>query len=272
MLVLAIIPARFGSTRFPGKPLATATGKFLIQHVYERVRAARRVARCIVATDDRRIAEAVESFGGEAALTRADHPSGTDRIAEVAASGGGAADDLILNVQGDEPEIEPDSLDRLVERMEREPDCPCGTLACPFPAGIDPSDPNRVKVVCDLRGRALYFSRAQTPFPRDAHAGAAGGAGKADDNARWLLHLGVYAFRRSFLLEFAGWDPTPLEQVEKLEQLRILEHGVPIAVEKVERAAAGVDTPEDYDAFVSRWNASRRGVTHTAGETTGRMA
>jgi 3-deoxy-manno-octulosonate cytidylyltransferase (CMP-KDO synthetase) len=255
MLVVAIIPARFGSTRFPGKPLANATGKTLIQHVYERVCEARRVSECVVATDDQRIADAVELFGGRAVMTRADHATGTDRIAEVVAETG-RPDDLVLNVQGDEPEIEPVALDRLIERMQSEPEYPCGTLACPFPADVDPGDPNRVKVVCDLRGRAMYFSRAQTPFPRDAT--------RANEPRPWLLHLGVYAYRRSFLLELAAWPPTPLECIEQLEQLRILERGRSIAVEIVERASPGVDTPEDYEAFVSRWNARTRSRTAAA--------
>lgn len=248
MQVVAIIPARYGSSRFPGKPLARDTGKYLVQHVYEQVCDARRIDQCIVATDDARIFDAVVSFGGQAMMTHADHPSGTDRLAEVARRTDGSPDDLILNVQGDEPEIDPHALDQLVARMDAEPDCPCGTLACPFPADADPADPNRVKVVCDQRRRALYFSRAVIPYPRDARADAA-----------WQLHLGVYAYRRAFLLDFATWPPGTLERVEKLEQLRILENGHPIAVELVREAFAGVDTPEDYAAFVTRWN-QRHGV------------
>ena len=244
MTVTAIIPARYGSTRFPGKPLARDTGKFLIQHVYERVAAADRVDICLVATDDERIVAAVQEFGGTAVRTRSDHPCGTDRVAEVVASRGGAADDLILNVQGDEPEIEPDVLNHLVERMQASAECACGTLACSFPADADPGDPNRVKVVCDLRGEALYFSRARIPCPRAASAAEVGGA--------WLLHLGVYAYRRAFLLEYAQWPATPLERVEHLEQLRVLERGRRMAVVVVERALSGVDTPEDYAAFVAR--------------------
>ncbi|MBI5865418.1 MAG: NTP transferase domain-containing protein, partial [Planctomycetes bacterium] len=142
MSVIAVIPARYASTRFPAKPLARQTGKFLIQHVVEQVHAAKSVGRCIVATDDERIAQAVRSFGGEAVLTQSDHPSGTARIAEVLEAIPGPDSDLILNVQGDEPEIEPDYLDRLIRRMERDAETPMGTLACPFPADGDPSDPN----------------------------------------------------------------------------------------------------------------------------------
>ena len=184
MDVVAIIPARYGSTRFPGKPLARQTGKYLIQHVYERVRQARGIGRCLVATDDERIAAAVREFGGEAVMTRADHPSGTDRIAEVVRRLGGADDDIILNVQGDEPEIEPAYLDRLAARLAGEgADCPTATLACPFPEDADPHDPNCVKVVVNRAGRALYFSRALVPYPRDRD-----GVGPRD---RWRLHLGV---------------------------------------------------------------------------------
>jgi len=249
MDVVAIIPARYGSTRFPGKPLARQTGKYLIQHVYERVRQARGVRRCLVATDDARIEAAVREFGGEAAMTRPDHPSGTDRIAEVVRRLHGADDDIILNVQGDEPEIEPADLDRLASRLAREPaDCPMATLACPFPPDTDPRDPNCVKVVTNRAGRALYFSRSLVPYPRDDDGG-----GTRD---RWLLHLGVYAYRRAFLLKLAGWEPGVLEQIEKLEQLRVLERGYAMAVEVVEHAAVGIDTPQDYERFVARW---RRG-------------
>lgn len=249
MRATAIIPARFGSTRFPGKPLAAETGKYLIQHVWERVAEARRVGRCIVATDDARIMAAVASFGGEAVLTGAAHQSGTDRIAEVVRGLGPASGEIILNVQGDEPEIEPAHLDRLVERLEREGGCAMATLATPFPAEVDPGSPDRVKVVCDGRGRALYFSRALIPYSRD-DAGAA--------HRACLLHLGVYAYRKSFLLAFSTWEPGALERIEKLEQLRVLEHGQAIALEVVEHAAAGIDTPADYEAFVARRTAAQR--------------
>jgi 3-deoxy-manno-octulosonate cytidylyltransferase (CMP-KDO synthetase) len=246
MDVIAIIPARFASTRLPGKPLARATGKYLIQHVYERASQARRIRRTIVATDDARIEAAVREFGGEVVITRPDHPSGTDRIAEVVRSLPGSADDIILNVQGDEPEIEPDYLDKLANRLAGEPaDCPMATLACPFPSGGDARDPNSVKVVTNSAGRALYFSRSLIPYPRD-DSGAAVPQG-------CLLHLGVYAYRRSFLLELATWKPGVLEQIERLEQLRVLERGTALAVEIVDHACIGIDTPQDYDDFVARW-------------------
>jgi 3-deoxy-manno-octulosonate cytidylyltransferase (CMP-KDO synthetase) len=247
MDVTAIIPARYASTRFPGKPLLRQTGKYLIQHVYERAAAAPGMKRCIVATDDARIAMAVREFGGTVVMTRADHVSGTDRIAEVVRGLPGADDDVILNVQGDEPEIEPAYLGRLAARLAGEGrDCPMATLACPFPRDADPRDPNAVKVVVNSAGRALYFSRSLIPYPRD-------GGGAAP-----LLHLGVYAYRRSFLLQLATWRPGVLEQIEKLEQLRVLERGIALAVEIVDRACVGIDTPRDYDEFVARWRAAVR--------------
>jgi len=239
---VAVIPARYASIRFPGKPLARQTGKYLIQHVYEQVRRARSISEVIVATDDLRIREAVESFGGRVVMTRADHPSGTDRVAEAAE---GVDADLIVNVQGDEPEIEPDSIDRLVALLACQPEVGIATLACPFAAGANPADPNAVKVVLDRKGRALYFSRSLVPYPRDAK-------GRPDVPGDWLLHLGIYAYRRDFLLKLASLEPTPLERRERLEQLRALEQGQPIAVGIVERAAIGIDTPEDYAAFVER--------------------
>jgi 3-deoxy-manno-octulosonate cytidylyltransferase (CMP-KDO synthetase) len=243
MQVVAIIPARFGSTRFPGKALANQTGKFLVQHVYERVVAAERVDRCIVATDDERIVDAVQSFGGEAAMTRSDHASGTDRIAEVVQGLDGRPDDIVLNVQGDEPEIDPADLDRLIDRLAADANCPIATLACPFPPGSDPGDPNGVKVVCSRQGTALFFSRALIPHPA------------AGQNIEWLLHLGVYAYRRAFLLEMASWEPTPLERIERLEQLRVLENGRAMAVTIVPHAFVGIDTPADYGRFVERQQA-----------------
>lgn len=242
MRAVAVIPARFASSRFPAKVLAKETGKYLIQHVCERAQAASSLRRVIVATDDRRIVEVVESFGGEAVMTRPDHPSGTDRVAEVARH---LDCDVVVNLQGDEPEIAPAALDRLVSTFEL-PDCQMATLACPFeavPEG-DPADPNAVKVVVDARGRALYFSRACIPFARE---------GAYDHGAGPLLHLGTYAYRREFLLRLAELPPTALERTERLEQLRVLEHGHHIFVVVVEHAVVGIDTPEDYAAFVARY-------------------
>lgn len=242
MRVIAVIPARFASTRLPGKPLLRETGKYLLQHVYEQVRRSRAIQQCIIATDDPRIMDAARSFDAPVCLTRPDHPSGTDRIAEVIAGRPGNDGDIVVNVQGDEPEIEPEYLDRLVDRLEKSPQAAAATLATPFPPDLEPDDPNCVKVVTNAQSSALYFSRSRIPYPRDAAAGTT-----------WLLHLGVYAYRRAFLLSFGDLPKSRLEQIEKLEQLRVLESGYAMAVEIVERAAAGVDTPEDYARFVARW-------------------
>lgn len=265
MKVTAIIPARFGSTRFPGKPLLRETGRFLIQHVYERASRAQSVQQVVVATDDQRIFDAVRGFGGLVEMTREDHPSGTDRVAECAAKLRLGSGSLVLNVQGDEPEMDPGHLDQLVAAMRRSPGCRMGTLACPFPADGpregpgSPADSNRVKVVIDAAGQALYFSRSLIPYPRNTH-------GRVDDPSRWLLHLGVYAYEMAFLQSYSGLNcasradeaairAAALEDAEKLEQLRALacrDAGGGIAVALVDKAAPGVDTPEDYAAFLKR--------------------
>jgi 3-deoxy-manno-octulosonate cytidylyltransferase (CMP-KDO synthetase) len=250
MKVIAIIPARHASTRLPGKPLLAETGKPLIRHVVEAVGAARNVERVLVATDDERIARAVAGFGGRAVMTRPDHPSGTDRIAEAAAGLDLAGTDIIVNVQGDEPEMDPAHVDALVDLLAASR-APMATLAAP----LDPSaaeDPACVKVVTAADGSALYFSRAPIPFDRD-------GAG-----CERLLHLGVYAYRKAFLLEFAAMPPGRLEQIERLEQLRALEAGHRIAVARVPSAVAGIDTRNDYAAFVARYRG--KGAATGAGE------
>ena len=239
MAAIVVIPARFGSTRFPAKILAAETGKPLVQHVVEQVRLCSRVREVVVATDDARIADALRPFETRCVMTSPAHQSGTDRIAEVAR---GLADDIIVNVQGDEPEIEPSVVDGLIARLESGKE-EMATAATPFPPGADPADPNLVKVVLAQDGRAIYFSRSLIPFRRDI-----GGPAPA-----YYLHLGIYAYRRPFLLQFAGWAPTPLELTEKLEQLRALEHGRSIFVLKVERATHGIDTAEQYAAFVQRY-------------------
>lgn len=242
MTAVAVIPARYASTRLPGKPLLNRTGRYLIQHVCDRVSRATRLSKVIVATDDRRIFEAVESFGGCAMMTREDHNSGTDRVAEVAAT---MDVDIVVNVQGDEPEIEPANIDLLVDLLTRRSDCDMATLACPFPQEADPADPNAVKVVVDCTGCALYFSRSPIPYPRD-------GKSLKDHRAEFLLHIGIYAYRRDFLLRLAGWPVGRLERIERLEQLRVLERRSTIAVGLVDKAAVGIDTPADYEAFVQR--------------------
>jgi len=239
-----VIPARYASTRLPGKPLLRDTGRFLIQHVYEQAARARRPSQVIVASDDKRILEAVRGFGGRAVLTRADHPSGTDRVAEVAA---GLDVDVVVNVQGDEPELAPDAIDRVVELLEQHPDTDMATLAAPMTSAAQWQDPANVKVVMDEAGRALYFSRSPIPFVRD------GDPVFGTPESRFYLHVGMYAYRRAFLLEAAGWPPSALERTEKLEQLRVLERGRTIRVALVDHATPGIDTPADYAAFVDRW-------------------
>jgi 3-deoxy-manno-octulosonate cytidylyltransferase (CMP-KDO synthetase) len=240
---MVVIPARFGSTRFPAKILAAETGRPLVQHVVDQVRKCKRVKEIIVATDDRRIADALVPFGTACVMTHPAHQSGTDRIAEVMRD---RRESIVVNVQGDEPEIEPEIVDRLIERLEKSDD-DMATAATRFAPGADPNNPNLVKVVCDLDGRAIYFSRSPIPFHRDAAFA---------QNVPYDLHLGIYAYRRDFLLEFASWPPSPLEQTEKLEQLRAIERGRSIFVLKVTRATHGIDTPEQYAAFVKRWQAS----------------
>lgn len=245
MTATVVIPARYGSTRFPAKIVASSTGKPLVQHVVDQVRQCQRVREVIVAADDARIAAALEPFGTRVAMTSPDHQSGTDRIAEVAQ---GLADAIIVNVQGDEPEIEPGIVDTLIERI-MQTGSEMATAATPFPAGADVADPNLVKVVLSQSGQALYFSRSPIPFPRD---------GELSADARYLLHLGLYAYRRDFLLGYAAWEPTPLEKTEKLEQLRALERGARIDVLVVDRATHGIDTPEQYEDFVERTKRSGR--------------
>lgn len=239
MTASVIIPARFASTRFPGKILASETGRPLVQHVVDQVRKCRRVQEIIVAADDQRIADALKPFGTTCVMTSPRHPSGTDRIAEVARK---LNDDIIVNVQGDEPEIEPQIVDALIARLAESTE-DMATAATPFPAGASPADPNLVKVAVSLEGRAMYFSRWPIPHHRDAATSPA---------PAYYLHLGIYAYRRDFLVEYAAWPPTPCEQAEKLEQLRALEHGRSIYVSKVDRATHGIDTPEQYAEFVKR--------------------
>ncbi len=238
MKIIAIVPARYASTRLPGKPLLRETGKYLIEHLIEAVRGAARIERIVVATDDDRIAQAVQSFGGDYVMTRADHTSGTDRLAEAAEILHLADDDIVVNVQGDEPDMPGGSIDQLVELLI-DTDCPMATLATRLSIE-DAANPNNVKVVMRRDGRAMYFSRARIPLDRD------------DGFDDYLLHLGIYAYRVAFLKQFTKLEPTPAEQTEKLEQLRALEHGFDIAVAATSHTGSGIDTPEDYAAFVKR--------------------
>jgi 3-deoxy-manno-octulosonate cytidylyltransferase (CMP-KDO synthetase) len=234
MKVLGIIPARYGSTRLEGKPLKDICGKPMIQHVYERAMEAKHLDMVIVATDDQRIVDAVAEFGGEARLTSADHRTGTDRIAEVARP---IDADLILNVQGDEPLLDPRMIDELVKPMLDRPDIPAATLCAPIPKEEDLRNPNVVKVVFDRKGFALYFSRSLIPYPRKAGVLPA------------YEHIGVYGYRKDFLMRYIEMEQTPLEASESLEQLRILESGYKMLIvpTRFDYNALSVDTLEDLE-------------------------
>lgn len=231
--VVVVIPARYASTRLPGKPLVSLAGKPMIQRVYERAKLAQRADRVVVATDDERIVKAVEGFGGEARMTRSDHRTGTERVAEVAAHEEG---DVFVNVQGDEPLLDPVAIDTAVASLLEEPAAAIGTVATPIKTPADIMDPNVVKTVLDFDGNALYFSRAPIPWVRDT-------ASKIQ--VRHLKHLGLYVFQREALLEYPTLPQGELERIEQLEQLRWLENGWKIRVAEVEHDAVSVDVPED---------------------------
>jgi 3-deoxy-manno-octulosonate cytidylyltransferase (CMP-KDO synthetase) len=241
---VVIIPARYASRRLPGKPILEearrVTGKYLIQHVYERAADAPSVDEVIVATDDERIEEAVESFGGIARMTSCDHRSGTDRIAEVAGELGA---EIVVNVQGDEPQIRPEQIEHVIRLLTQNEGTVMGTLGHPIRELAVWQDPNAVKVVTDAAGRALYFSRSPIPHVRDSEHWL------EDTPVQPLLHLGIYSFRREFLLAYSDMPPSPLEEAEKLEQLRALSEGYTIRVGVTDHACLGIDTPED----LQRW-------------------
>jgi len=245
--VVAIIPARLGSTRFPRKVLANRTGKLLVQHVFEAASRASSVQRVVIATDSDEVARAVAGFGAEAIMTSVEHANGTSRLGEAAGRLGLSPRDIVVNVQGDEPEIEPEVIDAAVAAL-RASDAPTATVASPFRADENPGDPNLVKVVRRRDGCALYFSRGAIPYPR--------AAGQAP--AQPLRHIGLYVYRTAFLRVYASLEPTPLEQTEVLEQLRILEHGHAMAVAVHPSRGVGIDTPEQYEAFVARYRAGSR--------------
>ena len=239
-----LIPARWASTRFPGKPLALLAGKPLIQHVWEKCTRSKLASRIIIATDDMCIAEAAFHFGAEVALTRNNHPSGTDRAAEVAVLL--KKERVLVNVQGDEPFVEPKLIDRLIREFQNDRRLEMATAASPI---LEPSeflDPNIVKVVVNCAGNALYFSRAPIPVDRDR-----------EGNALGLRRHGIYAYTKRFLLQFVTWKPTALEKSEKLEQLRALEHGTTIRVLKTKHSSPGIDTPEQAEAATRRLEAGR---------------
>ena len=237
-----VIPARFASTRLPGKPLADIAGKPMIQRVYEQVSKAQKPDAVIVATDDQRVFDAVERFGGVAVMTKAEHPTGTDRLAEVATKQDNL--DVIINVQGDEPLIDADVIDQLAALFEEDPNLQMATVASPL-LEEEYNEPSAVKVICNKRGDAMYFSRSLIPYPRHEFVNAP------------LKHVGIYAYRRPFLLDYAKMEPTPAEQTESLEQLRALENGFTIRVIKTDKRFVGVDTPEDLDRVNAIFRALR---------------
>lgn len=245
---LAVIPARWGSTRFPGKILALLAGRPIIEFVYRRTLRARRVGRVLVATDDKRVLETVEAFGGEARMTRSDHPSGTDRVAEVAAAEEGAG--VIVNVQGDEPLIHPEDIDAAAGPLLDEMTADMTTIAVPIQSVEDFLDPNVVKVVVAEEGDALYFSRAPVPHLRNLFGNLQASANLLrncwkDIQPPPLRHLGLYAYRRDYLLRLSALAPSWLEQAECLEQLRVLQDGARIRVVQVKNDSISVDVPED---------------------------
>lgn len=250
MTAVGVIPARYAASRFPGKPLAPIAGVPMVRRVWEGARGAKSLRTVIVATDDERIAEACREFGAPVAMTRPTHATGTDRLAEVAAS---LEDEIIVNVQGDEPLIEGFVVDAVVEALLEDPEVPMSTLVHPAD-GDDLRDPNRVKVVLDRRGNALYFSRSPIPALRPG----------APPTPRWQ-HAGLYAYRRSFLLELVALEPTPLERAEDLEQLRALEHAYPIRCATVrEWRSLPVDVPDDVARVEARLHElSRSGGGYT---------
>ncbi len=231
MKILCVIPARFASTRLPGKPLKDVAGKPMICRVYDRAAQAKTLSGVVVATDDERILRAVEENGGRAMMTAKDHPTGTDRLAEVAAAYPDV--DLIINVQGDEPLIEPSLIDELGRTFEEDDDLRMATVMTPITEESEQKNPNNVKVVTDKNGYALYFSRSLLPYPRN------------DAGTPVYKHIGIYAYRRNFLLSYAKMEPTPLERAESLEQLRALENGYKIKCIKTNARFVGVDTSED---------------------------
>lgn len=239
--IVAIIPARFGSSRLPGKPLADIHGRPMIFHVYQRALKVPGIDQVAVATDDSRIKECIESTGGKAFMTDPSHPSGTDRIAEAARYLGLSDEDVVVNIQGDQPLLNPQPVVDIVKMLLERPGLAMTTPACPIDAKKS-LNPNRVKVVVDKDWKALYFSRAPIPFLRDADT---------EGELYYLRHLGLYAYRQDFLQTFVQLPPGRLERIEKLEQLRVLENGYSIGVARVTEAPVEVDTPEDLDAVRS---------------------
>jgi 3-deoxy-manno-octulosonate cytidylyltransferase (CMP-KDO synthetase) len=243
---LGVIPARFSSTRFPGKVLAPISSKPMLQHVYERVSQARYLASTIIATDDERVFEAARAFGARVRMTRPDHISGTDRVAEIAAS---ETAEIIVNIQGDEPLIDPAAIDAAVLPLVHEPDVQMATLKKRIEDPREVTDPNVVKVVTDHAGDAIYFSRCPIPYNRDGIGGIP-----------VFKHIGLYVYQRDFLLGYSTLPVGPLETAERLEQLRALENGFRIRVTETEYESLGVDTPADLERVARLFDTAQPGV------------
>ena len=240
-----VIPARYSSTRLPGKPLLDIAGRPMIQHVWQQAKKSG-ASRVVVATDDQRIYKVAEAFGAEVCMTSSDHPSGTDRLQQVVTDLGLDDEHIVVNVQGDEPLIPPALIDQVAQNLALSPEAEIATL-CEAIANVEELlNPNTVKVVSDRAGLALYFSRAPMPWPRD-HPMTEGGA--LPDSKCWFRHIGIYAYRVKLLHKYVTWEPAPLEQTEQLEQLRAMYNGARIHVEQAQMSVpAGVDTQEDLDA------------------------
>ncbi|MCA9730538.1 MAG: 3-deoxy-manno-octulosonate cytidylyltransferase [Deferribacteres bacterium] len=250
MSSIGIIPARFASTRFPGKPLAMIGDKPMIQHVYERATEAKFLQKVVVATDDKRILNAVEAFGGNVVMTRTDHRTGSDRIAEVAQQNDF---ELIVNIQGDEPFVDPQALDKTIQLLIDSPEAVVSTLIAPIKTSEDLHNPSVVKVVIGKKQEALYFSRAIIPYIRDVA-----------EIHKWLQygqfyeHVGLYVYRRDILMQYVKWPQGTLEKLENLEQLRLLENGYKIVCAQIANAAICIDTPEDLKQAQQIWEERRR--------------
>jgi 3-deoxy-manno-octulosonate cytidylyltransferase (CMP-KDO synthetase) len=254
--ILGVIPARYASSRFPGKALVSIGAKTMLQHVYERVSLARYLTNVIIATDDQRIYDEARRFGGMVRMTRPDHLSGTDRVAEVASSD---TAEWIVNVQGDEPLIDPGAIDAAILPLLDEPSIPMGTLKKRIEDPREVGDPNVVKVVTDRFENAIYFSRSTIPYPRDQAAGQAPSPAMGKSQVHFK-HIGLYVYRRDFLLRYPDMPVGPLEKAERLEQLRALENGHKIRVVETEYESIGVDTPDDLEKVNKLFEATLAGV------------
>ena len=241
--IIVVIPARYGSSRFAGKVLAKETGKYLVQHTYERALCAKTVDLALIATDDQQVMDACAEFGGECVMTSVKHQSGTDRIAEAVAK---LDVDIIVNLQADEPEIDPDYIDQVAGLLADNPDANMATLLAPFESADDVVNPNVVKCITGKDGKAIYFSRSVIPYDRNA--------GGVSEVGCYKRHLGIYAYRKEFLMKYTSLKPSFLEQTEKLEQLRAIENGYTILTAMVGKAWDGIDTHKQYRVFVERMN------------------